>query len=124
MDKFLQVIQIICYSLSLLMVVVVPFCLWVYKKIRQLKTADAADRPAIVNDLISACMGFVTDAEKMFYSLNRDTHNYTDHGAGESKLAWVLSQMRAMCISRGITFDEEYWTKYVNDLVEVSSKVN
>lgn len=57
-------------------------------------------------------IGYVIGAEKFYNSI-------TTGKVGDYKLENVLQKIQVDCMSKGETFDKDYWTEIVNNIVAV-----
>lgn len=111
MDKFLQIVQLVGTCLSILVVVIIPMILYLWKKVKELIAAPSNKKPTVLLDIYNNVVQYIQDAEKMFTE-------------GTSKKSWVLSQIKNDCISASIEYDADYWTKLINKEVAMTKKVN
>ena len=82
------------------------------KRLKATKTDD--EKTEIVNEIKADVMGFISIAESMFADIPK---------SGGSKLLYVLNEVKRVCGLLGIEYDSEYWTKFVNDIVDKTNEV-
>lgn len=124
MSKFVEVLQIASYALSILVIVIVPFVIYVYKKIRELIAAKSPDEvEEILNDIMDKCIEFVRDAENS-YKMQNEYLKKEGATAGKLKKENVLAMLKIECMNRGIEFNAGYWERKIYALVEMSKEVN
>ena len=111
METFVTVVKMIAMIGSLLFFVVLPFGVWTFKKIKEIITSPPDKVPDKLLEIVKKLWDHVKAAEKMF----------TD---GESKLAYVLGQVKMDCIAAGVNFVEDFWTEITNKIVDVTNNVN
>lgn len=111
MDKVYTIVQLVATVLSFLIVVVVPVTIWLVKKVKELITTPADKMPEKVVDIWNGLIDYVKSAESAFTS-------------GTAKLDDVLKSIKLDCLSAGITFDKDYWTKAVNKVIAMTKRVN
>lgn len=87
------------------------------------KAKSEAEQQAALNDLRLLAQGFVVDAENLWKSVD-PILKANGISFGANKKDCVMTKLLRACIDRGIDFDEEYWSKTVDDLVAVTRQVN
>lgn len=111
MDKVYAIVQLVATVLSFLVVVVLPVTIWLVKKVKELITTPAEKMPDKIVDIWNSLIDYIKSAESAFTS-------------GTAKLDDVLKSVKLDCLSAGITFDKDYWTKAVNKVISMTKKVN
>lgn len=111
MDKVYATIRLVSIVLSFLVVVVLPVTIWLFKKVKELMTTPADKMPDKIVDIWNSLIDYIKSAESAFTS-------------GTAKLDDVLKSVKLDCLSAGITFDKDYWTKAVNKVISMTKKVN
>lgn len=106
MDKVYAIIQLVATVLSFLVVVVL-----LVKKVKGIITTPAEKMPDKIVDILNSLIDYIKAAESAFTS-------------GAAKLDYVLKSVKLDCLSAGITFDKDYWTKAVNKVISMTKKVN
>lgn len=66
MDKFLQIVQLVGTCLSILVVVIIPMILYLWKKVKELIAAPSDKKPTVLLDIYNNVVQYIQDAEKMF----------------------------------------------------------
>lgn len=69
---------------------------------------------AVVNEIKSRVLGFITIAENLFSDIPK---------SGASKLLYVLNQVKELCKKFSLDYDQEMWTDFVNSIVGNSNRV-
>ena len=82
-----------------------------------------AEKQAAMNDLKTLAQGFVVEAENLYKSVDTLVKQ-TGGTCGAQKKDSVMTKILQACLTKGVAFDEEYWSKTIDELVEVTRKVN
>lgn len=85
------------------------------KKIKARKAAgDEITVSTIFKDIANIAVGFIGTTEKAYSELTGKTGIKT----GSFKLESVLNKIRDVCTEKDVTFDKDYWTTFINNVVE------
>lgn len=80
-----------------------------FSKRKALKNAKTEEeKQAIINEIKSSIHGFVACAEEIFVDVPK---------SGASKLMYVLNQVKDLCDFSKVKYDEDYWTKFIDDII-------
>lgn len=84
---------------------------------------EEAEKEKATNDMLHAANNFIEAAEKTFAGF--DTVMKAQNGsAGALKKDTVLTKLQAYAMSNGYTFDEEYWSQKIDNIVAMTKEVN
>lgn len=120
-----QIMALVSAIASFLFVVLIPNIILLIKKIRDYKNAKTeAEKNEILNEISNSCVKFIQDAEASFKSVDSVLKARGEKGCGSMKKENVMTKINNLCIQKGITFDEEYWSKKVEELVALTKNVN
>ena len=68
----------------------------------------------VLNELKSVAFGLINIAE----------HTFSDiPSSGASKLLYVLNNIKDLCEQRGFTYDESYWEKFIDSIIQQANYV-
>lgn len=102
----------------------VPTVVVMINRIKAARAAKSeAERQAALNDLRLLAQGFVVDAENLWKNVD-PILKQNGISFGANKKDCVMTKILRACMERKIDFDEEYWSKEVDDLVAVTRQVN
>lgn len=82
------------------------------KKVKSAKTQQEKDQA--MNEIKSAVHGFIAVAETTFASIDK---------SGNSKLLYVLKEIKNLCAVGQIDYDEQYWINFINNVVALQNEV-
>lgn len=134
----IQEILKIVYAVSAFLAAAIPLAiaLWttIKKKIKLAKdlacTTDEAEKAKLkaadseaTTDMLQVCNSLIANAETLY----ADVENLLKRegkSAGLVKKDSVMSKLQAYALGHGHTFDAEYWDKKVDEIVELTRKVN
>lgn len=91
------------------------------KKAKNARTE--AEKQTALNDLKSLAQGFVVDAESLYKDIDAIVKE-KGKTCGAVKKDSVMTKIQDACLTKGVVFDKEFWSKEVDDLVEVTRQVN
>lgn len=117
MNTFVELItryDVVIGVLTAIASIVYTFVLF-FKNRNRLKSVKTTEgRIAIINDIKSRVMGFITIAENLFADIPK---------SGASKLLYVLNQVKELCKTNDIEYDQTLWTDFINSVVGNSNRV-
>jgi len=91
------------------------------KAVRKAKTE--AEKQAAINEIKGLAQGFVVEAENLYKDIDAIVKGQ-GKTCGAIKKDSVMTKIQDACITKGFTFDKEFWSKEVDDLVAITRKVN
>lgn len=109
---------------------VVSFVVALVKNIKKYKEAKTeADEEAARNDMKTAAQGFIADAEKLYEDYTKSLVGTgvavtTSVKSGSLKKDSVMSKLSQYALEKGYTFDSEYWSGVIDELVALTKSVN
>lgn len=106
-----DVLVAICVALSSLIYGLVTA---VINRKRKKTVNQTEEQNAVVNEIKSRVMGFITVAENLFSDIPK---------SGASKLLYVLNQVKDLCKKFNLEYDQEMWTDFINSIVGNSNRV-
>lgn len=123
-EKIMAIAKIVLTVLSYLFTAVVPALIVFFKKHKALKTAKTEEeRQKIINAMKADAQVFIIEAENMYKTV--DSLLKANGGScGSVKKEGVMSKLRTEAIQKGLEFDEEFWSKTVDELVKMTKEVN
>ena len=134
----IQTILKIVYAVSAFLAAAIPraITLWITikKKIKLAKdlacTTDEAEKAKLkaadseaTTDMLQVCNSLIANAETLYADV-ANLLKREGKSAGIVKKDSVMSKLQAYALEHGHTFDAEYWDKKVDELVELTRKVN
>lgn len=125
-EQLKLILTIISTVASFLFVTLIPSIILLVKKWKEYKNAKTeAEREAVLNEISTACVNFIKDAEEAFKPLDQAMKRENPNtGCGATKKRDVLTQVQALCMQKGLEYDSKYWSEKVDELVEMTKKVN
>lgn len=83
---------------------------------------EAANSAATI-DMLNVCNELITTAETLYADVS-SLLKKEGKSAGAVKKDSVMSKLQAYAIEHGYTFDAEYWNKKIDEIVDMTKKVN
>lgn len=125
-EQLKLILTIVSTVASFLFVTVIPSIILLIKKWKAYKVAKTdAERESILNEISTACVNFIKDAEEAFKPLDSAMKRENPNsGCGATKKRDVLTQVQALCMQKGIEYDSKYWSAKVDELVAMTKQVN
>ena len=103
---------------SFILTVAIPTIIVVRKKYKDLKEAkNAAERAAIISDILNNAQNFVVSAEELYKDVN-------GFSCGKLKKDKVMTDIKQLCLAKGIAFNADFWSEKVEEIVAVTKSVN
>lgn len=134
----IQEILKIVYAVSAFLAAAIPLAiaLWmtIKKKIKLAKdlacTTDEAEKAKLkaadseaTTDMLQVCNSLIVNAETLYADV-ANLLKREGKSAGIVKKDSVMSKLQAYALEHGYIFDAEYWDKKVDEIVELTQKVN
>lgn len=136
--KNIETILQIVYAVASAIAVGVPLMIALIKSVRsKLKihkelasTTDDAEKAkleaansAATIDMLNVCNELITTAETLYADVS-SLLKKEGKSAGAVKKDSVMSKLQAYAIEHGYTFNAEYWNKKIDEIVDMTKKVN
>lgn len=92
-------------------------------KTEEERQRSEAEKQSALNELKSFAQTCVVEAENLYKDIDTMVKSQ-GKTCGAIKKDGVMTKILQACLTKGIAFDEEYWSKAIDELVEVTRKVN
>lgn len=92
-------------------------------KTEEEKQRAEAEKQSAINDLKNLALGFVAEAEALYKDVDAIVKGQ-GKTCGALKKDSVMTKIQDACITKGVGFDKEYWSKEVDNFVAITRKVN
>ena len=120
-QSWVTVISAISGVVITLVSTIIPLIIAIKKK----KAATTeAEKQAAINDITTALQGFIAEAEKQYGDVDRVLKAQGKVGAGAQKKDSVVLKAMTYCQAKGYEYNPEYISAKINELVEMTKKVN
>ena len=94
---------------------IIAFAVAVVRFIRKKKNGESVTLDSVFWDVVEQGMALVGETETIYKALTGATGIKT----GPLKLDSVLNKVRDLCAEKGIPFDKEKWTKFIEEAVKL-----
>lgn len=119
------IVKIVIAIASFLLVTLIPSIILLVQKWKASKAAKTeAEKQKIMNEMLDLANELIVKAEETYGQVNQIVKQQSGKGLGAVKKESVITGLQAYCNEKGIAFDNEYWSKKVDEIVEVTKKVN
>ena len=113
------------YLVFAILVAIVPSIIGFIKAAKNKKKAVTAEEKAVAEKLMrEQAIKFIQDAEKFYKAFDTVLKQTGNGTAGVYKKDSVMSKLQAFANAADITFDADYWSKEVDNLVAMTKEVN
>lgn len=124
MEQLEKIITIVSTLAGFLLTCLIPTVIVMINRIKAVRKAKTeAERQEALNDLKALAQGFVVDAESLYKDIDAIVKQ-NGKSCGAVKKDSVMTKIQDACLTKGVAFDKEYWSKVVDDLVAVTRQVN
>lgn len=124
MEQLEKIITIVSTLAGFLLTCLIPTVIVMINRIKAVRKAKTeAERQEVLNDLKALAQGFVVDAESLYKDIDAIVKQ-NGKSCGAVKKDSVMTKIQDACLTKGVAFDKEYWSKVVDDLVTVTRQVN
>lgn len=119
-----EILKIAGIILSFVLGTAIPFIIALVKAIKDKKAAKTEAEEQKANaDLYNLAQLLVTGAESTFAEFNTFMKN-KGLSAGAEKKKSVLVDLKEYALSKHYTFDAEFWSKKIDEIVSLTKSVN
>ena len=119
-----DILTIVITLASFFLTVLIPTFIVMINRIKAVKAAKTeAERQAALADIKDLAQNFIVEAETLYKDIDAIVKR-EGKTCGAVKKDSVMTKIQDACLTKGITFDKEYWSKEVDDLVTITRKVN
>lgn len=120
-----DILTIVSTVASFLLVTLIPTIIALVKKWKDAKAAKTdAEKQAIYNDMLNQVTDLIENAETTFSALNSSLKAQGKIGCGALKKNTVMDKLQIYAMTKGIDFDADYWSKKVDEIVDMTKQVN
>lgn len=110
---------------TFLIVTVIPTVFLLIKKWKEAKNAKTeAEKQEAYNEMYDIAHSLIMAAEETYKQVDEILKNKSGAGSGAVKKDSVMTKLQAYCIEKGFTFDSEYWSAKVDEIVAMTKHVN
>lgn len=119
------IVKIISTVLGFVFATLIPSIVLLVKKWKEAKKAKTeAEKQSAINEMLGIANSLVLSAEETYKNVDNVLKGQGQSGSGAVKKDSVMTKLQAACIEKGVEFDEEYWSKKIDELVELTRNVN
>lgn len=119
------IVKVITAVASFLVATLIPSIIALVKYVKSYKAAKTeAEKQAVYNDLRSEANKLIAAAEETYKQVDNIIKQQGGKGSGNVKKDSVMTKLQAYCVQKGIDFDSEYWSGQIDEIVELTKKVN
>jgi hypothetical protein len=133
-ETILKVVYAVASAVAVAVPLVIALIANIKSKIKIHKqlanTTDEAEKAkleaansAATTDMLNVCNELIANAETLYSDVSSILKK-EGKSAGAVKKDSVMSKLQAYAIERGYEFDAEYWDKKVDEIVDMTKKVN
>lgn len=124
MEQLEKIITIVSSLAGFLLTCLIPTVIVMINRIKAVRKAKTeAERQEALNDLKALAQDFVVDAESLYKDIDAIVKQ-NGKSCGAVKKDSVMTKIQDACLTKGVAFDKEYWSKVIDDLVAVTRQVN
>lgn len=114
----------LCYYILSAIGLLISLLFNIIQKIKNRKNAkNSEEKEQATEDLKTQIKTFIKTAEIAYKDVNAIL-KAKGESAGPLKFESVITKAQNYAIEKGYTFDADYWTKYINEEVELAKVVN
>ena len=121
--KIELILKLICFIAGII-VSGVPMLITVIRSIKKYRLAKTdAEKEAARNDMLSKVNVLIQAAEETYAGVNEILKAKND-SAGPVKKDSVLTKLQAYALEHGYSFDLNYWSDKIDEIVSLTKSVN
>lgn len=121
----LTILKIVSVVLGALCTTIIPTVIALARAIKAKKAAKTeAETEAAKNDMLTHVNSLIDNAEGMYKQVDALMKANGIGSTGILKKENVLTKLQAYAIEKGYTFDLDFWSAKVDEIVKLTKKVN
>ena len=121
----LTILKIVSVVLGALCTTIIPTVIALARAIKAKKAAKTeAETEAAKNDMLTHVNSLIDNAEEMYKQVDALMKANGIGSTGILKKENVLTKLQAYAIEKGYTFDLDFWSAKVDEIVKLTKKVN
>lgn len=119
-----DILTLVSVLLGFVTSVLIPSVIVMINRIKAVKTAKTeAEKQAAISDIKTLAQNFIVEAENLYKDIDTIVKK-EGKTCGAVKKDSVMTKIQDACLTKGVTFDKEFWSKEVDDLVTITRQVN
>lgn len=119
-----DILTLVSVLLGFVTSVLIPSVIVMINRIKAVKAAKSeTERQTAINELKALALNFVVEAESLYKDIDAIVKQ-SGKTCGAVKKDSVMTKIQDACLTKGVAFDKEFWSKEVDDLVTATRKVN
>ena len=120
-----KIVTIVLSIASFLVVTLIPSIILLVKKWKEAKAAKTdAEKQAIYNEMLDEANKLIAAAEETYKQVDAIIKSQGGTGSGVVKKDSVMTKLQAYATEKGLTFDADYWSAKIDEIVDLTKKVN
>lgn len=120
-----KIVTIVLSIASFLVVTLIPSIILMVKKWKEAKAATTeAEKQAIYNEMLNEANKLIAAAEETYKEVDAVIKLQGGTGSGVVKKDSVMTKLQAYATEKGLTFDADYWSAKIDEIVDLTKKVN
>ena len=119
------IFKIIIAAITFLIATLIPSIIALVKYVKSYRSAKTdAEKQAIYNDMLGEANKLIAAAEEKYRELDMLIKSQGGAGCGKDKKDDVLTKLQLYCNEKGLSFDSDYWSKKIDEIVALTKIVN
>lgn len=119
------IVKVIIAIATFVVATLIPSIIALVKYVKKYKAAKTeAEKQAIYNELLGEANKLIVSAEETYKQVDSLLKQQGGAGSGSVKKDSVMTKLQAYCIEKGVDFDTEFWSGKIDELVQLTRKVN
>ena len=118
------ILRIVSVVLGIVVTSIIPL---VFRLVSAIKTKKAAtteaEKEAAKNDMMTVVHSLIESAEQLYYNIDA-VLKQQNSSCGAMKKESVMAKLQAYAIEKGYTFDADFWSAQIDNIVSLTKKVN
>lgn len=122
--EFNEILTLVSSVAGFLLTCLIPTFIVMINRIKAVRKAKSeVEKQSALNDLKLLAQTFVVEAESLYKDIEAIVKQ-SGKSCGAVKKDCVMAKIQDACLTKGVVFDKEFWSKEVDALVAVTRQVN
>lgn len=118
------ILKIVSIILGVIVTSVIPLIFRLVSAIKAKKNATTeAEKEAAKNDMMTVVHSLIESAEQLYFNIDA-VLKQQNSSCGAMKKESVMAKLQAYAIEKGYTFDADFWSAQIDNIVSLTKKVN
>ena len=119
-----DILTLVSVLLGFVTSVLIPSVVVMINRIKAVKTArNETEKQKAIGEIKTLAQNFIVEAENLYKDIDTIVKGQ-GKTCGAIKKDSVMTKIQDGCITKGVEFDKEFWSAYIDEQVKLTRQVN